>query len=1092
MKIDQANSLIKRTFQEPYSDGDYLIFIKNLLPNIDTTEAIFHQSVDNNIHIKSFSRLGVFEDNQGEIIDVLSVEVNSGVTLKKTRTAIRNFAVKNMIEDICIVAFHSREYPNWRFSLIVQNYDIQYNPKTKKTKTIKNISEAKRFSWLVGENEPSHTAQQQISPLLVNDNVVLDDIVQAFSIEAVTDEFYDQYRNYYRKLNKSLEFIVSNDASIAENFDQNEINTKDFSKKIMGQIVFCYFLQRKGWLGTEDDTAWKGWGDGDRRFIYNLFNKKMYKGVIKYCDYDNFFNDILEPLFYEGFGKKNPDDYLKKIQCKIPFLNGGLFEPINGYDWKKTDIVIDNNIFKSIIDIFDRFNFTVREDDDLDIEVAVDPEMLGKVFENLIEDNEKKKDGVWYTPRQTVKFMVDQALISFLVNSVEDYVSSDNIFQLINSLKIDDLKKPQIETIDHYLKNIKICDPAIGSGAFAIGLADKIVKVRLILNNSTDKYFYKKHVITESIYGVDIDAGAIEIAKLRLFLFLTVDTDVIEKIEPLPNLDFKIMQGNSLVEDFHGVILDINKKMDKQGSIFEDISMEEKLISDLHNIQMIYLNESDFDKKLFLKNKIEKAIKDIFLFKCKEKSKLIDVSKIKEDIERTFETQIFKPFFFWKLYFSDVFYEKGGFDIVIGNPPYVEARHSDFSDKMKIENQRNVKLRWGEEGLKHIGRGSDLLIYFFELALHISHSKTPIVFVASNAWLSTMYGKKFQNFLLKKTYVSKIIDSDFKIFSSANINAVISIFIGNKPVKDHKKTIQLIKFHSQNKNINLSKISDENKEVTIKEYDYSSKIIYEKKWEILSSTTKDILSIIEKGEKKGLFLNEITACEVRKGQGLNEKKKSFIDYEIIKNESFPYYNIASKGENGNFSITSTDKVLIEQENRNLVPAGILPDDFIFFKRTSRREIPVLILPRGITKHYCALNEINAFSDSCVDIYDNSSNMSEEMKMNFWLFFNSSFFWLIRESSGRKNLGGGLLKSESADLDYFKLYYQFEKLEEIKIIYNSLKNRIAYEPLEEINSKEHKDIDQIVFQHFDLSESERNLVLTELNKLITARSTRASS
>jgi hypothetical protein len=421
----------------------------------------------------------------------------------------------------------------------------------------------------------------------------------AFSVETVTKQFYLDYKGLFEKLTEELDRILEEDNEIKREFESKAIDTANFAKKLLGQIVFLYFLQKKGWLGVPKDERW---GKGNKKFLRTLFKKCIEKN-------GNFFNDYLEYLFYEALatteGRTTIDlSYYQKFDCKIPFLNGGLFEPINDYNWQETDIHINNDLFTEIFDTFDLYNFTVREDEPLEKEVAVDPEMLGKVFENLLPGNLRKGQGTYYTPREIVHYMCQESLINYLdtaVNTGEISLAQEKSTQgklfgtpepkqlglkttgyktiiprkdienfickgefaiendtakeegtISYKYQVDESIRKNAQLLDEKLKTIKICDPAIGSGAFPVGMMHEIVKARNVLETylkiGKGLYEFKRHCIQESIYGVDIDPGAIEIAKLRLWLSLVVDEENYLDIKPLPNLDYKIMQGNSLIE----------------------------------------------------------------------------------------------------------------------------------------------------------------------------------------------------------------------------------------------------------------------------------------------------------------------------------------------------------------------------------------------------------------------------------------------------------------------------------------------------------------------------------------------------------------
>jgi hypothetical protein len=511
---------------------------------------------------------------------------------------------------------------------------MEYRYDEEKNKVREEFTPAKRWSFLVGTHEASHTAQRKLVPLMADDehNPTLADLEDAFNIEKVTKEFFEKYRGLFIRTKEKLDEAESTDPKIRREFESKGIDTVNLAKKLLGQIIFLYYLQKKGWFGVARDAAW---GQGSRNFLRELFDKK-------HGDYKNFFNDILEPLFYDALRRDRSEDdhYYPAFKCKIPFLNGGLFDPMNNYDWVKTDILLPNELFHNqtktkegdvgdgILDIFDRYNFTVKEDEPFEKEVAIDPELLGKAYEkfNAIrpdnydeflqalksgkkgdESKFNKQYGVYYTPREIVHYMCQQSLINYLYselnpNVVYQNLGDDKLDMFGNTVKsgqldlttehrpMTEVPKEDIATlilkgeqikehdervvaegretatysfimpesirnhaalIDEKLASIKVCDPAVGSGAFPVGMMSEIVRARDVLRSWTKTkktlYDFKRGCIENSLYGVDIDSGAVEIAKLRLWLSLVVDEDDIQNIKPLPNLDYKIVCGNSLI-----------------------------------------------------------------------------------------------------------------------------------------------------------------------------------------------------------------------------------------------------------------------------------------------------------------------------------------------------------------------------------------------------------------------------------------------------------------------------------------------------------------------------------------------------------------
>ncbi|MGA1409192.1 MAG: class I SAM-dependent DNA methyltransferase, partial [Prochlorotrichaceae cyanobacterium] len=589
MEKSIATRLLKDTLQSPFDETQFRQFTRNLVNDLNEDKAFTAQG--NYIkdaykqQVRQYKRIGQYVDPDENTIDILVVRLHQTTTLDRARTMQRNFIAQYLQDrdqkEAALVAYYTDDSPDWRFSLVRLDYRLEqqsdgsYKPK-------KEVTAARRSSFLVGETEPNHTAQQQLLPLLLNDrqNPTLDELEAAFNIESVTKEFFERYKNLFLKVRNEIEALRQDDPVIADDFDQKQIDSANFAKKLLGQIVFLYFLQKKGWLGVEPGQPW---GSGAKDFLRRLFDREN-------VDYDNFFNDVLEPLFYQALAVDRGSDALYELPgcqqpCKIPFLNGGLFEPIGGYDWQVTNVLIANETIQTILDTFDLYNFTVREDEPLDKEVAVDPEMLGKVFENLLEVSDRKSKGAFYTPREIVHYMCQESLINYLDTTLNQQVLREDLDQLIRQgeqaiqndaqvvqkgretskyqFQVSEAVRIHAADIDRALAEIKICDPAIGSGAFPVGMMQEIVKLRGVLTTyltltpspptplpgekERSAYAFKRHAIQTSIYGVDIDPGAVDIAKLRLWLSLVVDEEDYESIKPLPNLDYKIVCGNSLL-----------------------------------------------------------------------------------------------------------------------------------------------------------------------------------------------------------------------------------------------------------------------------------------------------------------------------------------------------------------------------------------------------------------------------------------------------------------------------------------------------------------------------------------------------------------
>jgi len=863
MEKNSAAKIISQTFQNPFNKDSFVYFIKNLLNHIEPASFIYRGNFIPDAYkpyIKTLERIGKYQDKDDKKIDLLIVHLKKETSLERARTMQRNFIAwylngsrGDILKDAALVAFVSSNPNDWRFSLVKMDYRLDTSGE--KVKVKQELTPARRFSFLVGKTESSHTAQSCLVPILQDDvsNPTLKDLENAFSIEKVTKEFFKKYRELFLKIKEALDEIIEKDKKIQQDFKEKGVNTIDFCKKFLGQIVFLYFLQKKGWFGVKRNEKW---GSGSKRFLRELFDKKH--GV-----YKNFFNDILEPLFYEALRLERPKDYYSQFDCRIPFLNGGLFDPLNDYDWQDTDILISNKLFSNdtktkegdigtgILDIFDRYNFTVKEDEPLEKEVAVDPEMLGKVFENLLEVKDRKSKGTYYTPREIVHYMCQQSLINYLAIELKEEVKKQDIEILVkygeavvehNAVyiektsrdseykgKYDKAKLPKsieknAKLIDDKLDTIRVCDPAVGSGAFPVGMMNEIIRTRNALTpyiGKDDKrapYNFKRHAIQSCLYGVDIDPGAVEIAKLRLWLSLVVDEEERETIQPLPNLDYKIMQGNSLFEEYEGIKLIDERFFKRQESTDEIIN---KLQERQNKLQKEYINLHSKEqltaiKKAELENELSQINKEIEnyqtepknrhdtigLFGMSDKQKkvrqLLDMQKqffgvvtlkdkLKEKIEKLtwelisttlkeqgkedklkeiirFQKTNIKPFFLWRLHFAEVFQEKDGFDVVIANPPYVSVKEISDEDKRLFSKTF------------HTGHGRfNLFTLFLEKGHKLLRPHGILTYILPEGLYSNVEYRFIREYLLQNSSILFVNLFSNRVFEAAVDTSVISL-----------------------------------------------------------------------------------------------------------------------------------------------------------------------------------------------------------------------------------------------------------------------------------------------------------------------------
>jgi len=851
------SKLIKNTFNNEFDQETYEEFLTELLNQPIYEQNNLSEQIDKGFqeYVESVSDYGTFEDIEQEEMKLYVVKLKRTSSLERARTMQRNFIAKLLSNDIinnALVAFYG-DNSDWRFSFIKIYYTLDENGKI-----IKKLSPAKRHSYLVGPTQSNHTCQQQFLKLIKKEKISIEEINESFEIENVTDEFFNEYKELFHLLTEEINNLKEIDLNVKEELENKSIKSSDFAKKILGQIVFIYFIQKKGWLGVAKDQKW---GEGSKNFIKKLYNKE-------YFDYDNFFNDVLEPLFYEGLSTSAIDNHYAEFNCKVPFINGGIFENINNYDWVKTDLNIDNKVFEMIINTFDKFNFTVKEDEPLEKEVAIDPEMLGKVFEKLLEVNERKDKGAFYTPRHIVHEICQETLISYLETNTEDIPRKDiEIFIKEGYLAIDSIIRVQEEQLDEYeankqiplpnsiiaqigiiedlLNDVKVVDPAVGSGAFPVGMLTEIVQAKHIIQllegyDEVNMYDLKRETIENSLYAVDISYSATDITKLRFWLSLIVDEESIENIRPLPNLDNKIMCGNSIIDVFEGINLFdknlLNSSKNKQTKLFDPTGLAFKK---LLNYKSQYFNENTHEEKIKLKKRIQdtkwKFIEESIQENIKKGTKQEKIVEMIEKI-RNYKYAESKPFFIWELEFSEIFTnENPGFDIVIGNPPYV--RHQRIVDFKKYLKKYEV----------YNGR-ADLYVYFFEKGLKILKKDGHLSYICSNKFVISDYGTELRELIIKKQ-INNYVD-----YTSENIFKGVSVDTSVITIK--------------NTNVNLS-----HKIFINKEYYLEQSRLNNTPWIIAKP---EELNVKDKIQSKGLPLKEVIGG-INKGLLTGYNKAFIID-----------------------------------------------------------------------------------------------------------------------------------------------------------------------------------------------------------------------
>lgn len=556
--------------------------------------------------VKEGGQTGMIRLDDGRSLAIYVFEVKDNVLIERNRKGLRDIAAKTIDQSIihgALAFYYSKNVPDYRLTFIAKQTSFnEYG------ELVKSETAPKRYTFLLGKNEPCRTAADRLYELVSkrkNSSIYLADVTEAFSVERLNKEFFAGYKAQYNKFLQQLSDTKPN---------------RDYVKKLLGRIVFLQFLQKKGWMGVPASRP--DWTGGDKNYLAHLI--EHYEG------HNRLLTEVLEYLFFNTLNEKRNGDIADKRlgdNIKIPYLNGGLFEKDN---IDRLDIDFPYSYFKELIDFFDMYNFTIDENDPDDSEVGIDPEMLGHIFENLLEDNKDK--GAFYTPKEIVHYMCRQSVIQYLKAHEPDEQYAKPIEQLINN----GIVMPILQTKDvasrfmKLLKEVKVCDPAIGSGAFPMGIlyvlyyAIHNLQPHAEPKGSFDSTETKREIIQNNIFGVDIEQGAVDIARLRFWLALVVDAD---EPQPLPNLDYKITCGNSILHRFSldVPIENVFTEYNKNKSDDEKMSLskyKEKVYK--------YTETSDHKEKDEFKNIIEQ-VKTAFRSNLSDKE-LLKVKKIKTKI----------------------------------------------------------------------------------------------------------------------------------------------------------------------------------------------------------------------------------------------------------------------------------------------------------------------------------------------------------------------------------------------------------------------------------------------------------------------------
>ena len=828
----------------------------NKLSDFKQEEEDFSEILKENEAFSDLEKLGEVELSDGK--DILFFACKSEKDLsersgKKIQYDIAKCLMQQEMKDSAIAIFYD-DKGDFRFSFIRRNYGGD-----------EKFSSWKRYSYFVSKNQTNKTFLDRIKNA---DFSSLEKIQEAFSVEKLTKDFYnDLFKWFSWTLTEEVGVTFPNDTRTS-NDDKEKLEEKII--RLITRVLFVWFIKHKGLVPDE------------------LFNIEKLKTLLKNFDEKstengNYYNAILQNLFFATLNKPvkergfatlksgrdiktlyryaemfsiSEEEVLKLFE-KIPFLNGGLFEcldkelstdgvkyHLDGFSRNASKSAngnfshrafIPNCVFfgdaekEGLIPLLSRYNFTIEENSSQETQVALDPELLGNVFENLLgafneetRESARKESGSFYTPREIVDFMVDESLKSYLNT---DIITDEQQFVEI-LFKNEDLSneeqkilenKTLCKKISEKLHQIKIIDPACGSGAFPMGVLSRMVELldKLDIENQKSHYDLKLHLIEECIYGVDIQSIAAQISKLRFFISLIVEQEKMDfskenyGVHTLPNLETKFVTANTLIN--------ARKQKESFSSLFDSAisNIKESLVE----TRKAHFYAKNSHQKKLLREKDEALREELA-------QKLQEFGQANSDDAKNFaewnpyDQNASSPFFDMEWMFG----VEDGFDIVIGNPPYIQLQKDGGKLAKMYENQ----------GYQTFARTGDIYSLFYEKGYQILKPKGILAYITSNKWMRAGYGEATRSFFAEKTNPLQLIDfAGIKVFESATVDTNILIFAKENNTFSTRACVV--------KDKELKKLSDYIKQNGVEGYRFDSS----ESWVILSEIEQRIKAKIE-------------------------------------------------------------------------------------------------------------------------------------------------------------------------------------------------------------------------------------------------------
>ena len=851
MTRDQIQSVLRQT----YDPQRWLEVLRAILPGMDVfaNPQAVPASTPDAPQAEQLARVRLGDRKQ---LAVLQVRVGDRIDLLRNRVGLRNLVARfiDQAEYHGVLAVFLSPQNDFRFTFAARmaEFDDDGN-------LVRRETAPRRYTYVLGPYESCRTAAERFLQLSEKGlGATMNDVIEAFSVEKLNREFFSDF-------SVAFECVKS---EIQKRNKWPEKVAKEEAQTLLNRLVFLYFVQRKGWLNRQRDYLFRNFG----RFVGDAASKTTFM--------ESFLRPLFTKLSTEGTQADIPGH-------DLPFLNGGLFADEYGDEHhdevarRHHELQISNDVFHSVFDdLLERYNFTIQEDSPTNYEVAIDPEMLGQIFEELIltsEDSEtagksKRHDtGSHYTRRPIVHYLCRDSLAAWLESQPPFADKKNTPAGVRKLLALDATEGIDKETSDALkeiltpeeaailldrLFELRACDPAVGSGAFPMGLLHELVNLaRLCATRAAGKdpvlgdrswlYATKKRIIERVIYGVDIQPQAVDICKLRLWLSLMVDYELsadpdiceatsfrkaLKEIEPLPNLDFKIRRANSLVDYIHGEPVELKQLSSESGAAFalsklstakraffnaRTAAAKRKLrldiyenITELAKIELarartdaaglgLVLDEREADRVAELDNGLKQLGLTTAQVRAARKMKAQPQEEALERIRAQFDDPD-KPTFVWQLDFAEVFHRdetprgdsllpahkpdktattRNGFDLAIGNPPYIRIQTLTKSDPRLAAYYKQRYLSAGKGNY-------DLYVCFVERGLELLHQHGQLAFIQPHKFFNNQYGEPLRGLLSRNRHLRHIVHFGTQQIFPGATNYVCLLFLAKVGVEN--------------------------------------------------------------------------------------------------------------------------------------------------------------------------------------------------------------------------------------------------------------------------------------------------------------------